>query len=174
MELQERQAVRVVLCQGVCEGQKVDLDLSALLLGADGKLSGDDAIVFYGTSPTCDGSPGAVTLKGDLKEGADEEISIRLARIDSRTASILFVITSFSEHVPIDLGGVRGWSVRVLDERSGEELCRHDMAGDMSGFTSMGIAVIRREGNGWTFHAIEEPIGRSSNGLEDVVRKYCR
>mgnify|MGYP003826654071 FL=1 len=159
--------------QGVREGQRTELGLSASLLGAGGKMWGDDAIIFY-NAPAFDGSPGAVLLKGDLREGEDEEIPIHLARIDSRTDSIRRAISSFSERSPIDIGGVRGMSVRALDERSGEEPCRHDLTGDISGCTSIGMAAIRRERDGGIRDAIDEPIETPIGGLEKVVKEYCR
>lgn len=175
MELQGLRAVRAFLSWGVREGQKPDLDLSALFLGANGKMWAEDSLIYYNdTGRATDGTPnGPVVHKGDVRDGGDEEwISIDLARIDPRTETILLAITSYSEGEPIHFGRVRDALVWIVDEGRNEELCRYDLTEDMSGFTAVEAASFCRAGSGWEFKAIGQCTGKSANGLEDVTDKY--
>jgi tellurium resistance protein TerD len=174
-ELAGLRSVRAFLSWGVREGQKPDLDLSALLLGTNGKMSGEDAIIFYNNPGRAeDGTPnGPVFHKGDVREGGDEEwISIDLAKIDPRTETILLAITSYAEGEPIHFGRVRDALVWVVDEGKNEQLCRYDLTEDMSGFTAVEAAAFRRDGRGWVFEALGRCVGKSANGLTDITNIY--
>lgn len=169
------QKVRAFLSWGAREGQKPDLDLSALLLGANKKISCNDDFIFYNnTGRNEDLTPkGPVVHKGDVRDGGDEEwISIDLARIDPRTETILLTITSYAEGDPIHFGRVRDALVWIVDEAKDEQLCRYDLTEDMSGFTAVEAAAFRRAGAGWIFEAIGRCVGKSANGLDDITETY--
>ncbi|HQN07567.1 MAG TPA: TerD family protein [Thermoanaerobaculia bacterium] len=174
-ELAGLRSVRAFLSWGARDGQKPDLDLSALLLGANGKMPGEEALIYYNN--TCrnkDGTPtGPVYHKGDVRDGGDEEwISTDLARIDPRTRTILLAITSYSESEPIHFGRIRDAVVWVMDEGKNEELCRYDLTEDMSGFTAVEAAAFRRDGQGWVFEALGRCVGKAANGLTDIIDIY--
>ena len=73
--------------------QGYDLDASAFMLGANGKVLGDDWFVFYGQTSSPDG---AVTHSGDsngVGDGDDEIIHINLDRVNPQVQKIVFIVT---------------------------------------------------------------------------------
>jgi tellurium resistance protein TerD len=156
----------------------VDLDASALLLGANGKMWAEDSIVYYqkgySTSPD-----GAVVYGGDDRGGGDEEseesneeIKIDLKRVDSKTQTIMCVITSYSEGAPEHFGKVRSASARIKNGDTGAVIGECDLAEDMSGFTSMAMAKLTRDGDNWKFEIVGQGLGKSAIGLEDAIARY--
>jgi tellurium resistance protein TerD len=75
-------------------GQAYDLDVEAFLLGANGRVLGDDWFVFYNQPISPDG---AVKTNGDNKTGAgagdDEVITVRLSQLNQAVQKIVFVVT---------------------------------------------------------------------------------
>ena len=73
--------------------QACDLDASAFLLGADGKVLGDDWFVFYGQANSPDNS---IVHSGDSDGsgyGDDETITINLSQVNPSVNKIAFVVT---------------------------------------------------------------------------------
>lgn len=171
--------VKVFAAWGFREGLDADLDLSAIFLGPDGKMWAENSLVFYsqpGKKPE-EAPPGdPVYHRGDVRAGGAEPewILADLPRVDPKTQTILLAITSYSDEEPIHFGRVRDATVYVVDEKSGEELCRYDLSEDMSGYTAVEVAALRRKGTGWEFVALAECIGKSMNGLADILAKYDR
>jgi tellurium resistance protein TerD len=165
--------VKVAATWGFREGQRADLDLSAIFLGSDGKMWADDSLVFYRTEVKPEDP---VRHSGDEREGGGEGecIQVDLPRVDPKTQSILMVITSYSEDEPIHFGRIKDAMVSVLDERTGVEQCRFDLTEDMSGYTSVEVGALRRKGSVWEFVALGECVGKSLNGLADILAKYDR
>lgn len=176
--------IRLGLSWSFREGLDADLDASVIFLGRDGKMWAEDSIVFFNILESADGAvrhTGDVRAEGakDAGEGEEdlENIKIDLTKVTPNTNSIVAVITSYSDDDPIHFGRVKNATVRVYDESSGKDskiLCSYDLAEDMSGYTSVAVAEIRREDGGWMFHAIDEKIGKAANGLEDAVARYSR
>lgn len=171
--------VKVFAGWGFREGLDADLDLSAIFLGPDGKMWAENSLVFYGQTGKKpeEAPPGdPVYHKGDVRAGGEEPewIVADLPRVDPKTHTILLAITSYSDEEPIHFGRVRDATVYVVDEKSGKELCRYDLTEDMSGYTAVEVAALRRKGTGWEFVALAECIGKSTNGLADILAKYDR
>ena len=68
---------------------RCDLDVSAFLLGADGKVLGDSWFVFYGQTQSPDKSTEFIS-EGS---GCRETIRVSLGRLDTRVQRIVFVLT---------------------------------------------------------------------------------
>lgn len=73
--------------------QGYDLDASAFMLGANGKVPGDEWFVFYGQTDSPDG---AIHHSGDsngVGDGDDEIIHINLDRVSPQVQKIVFIVT---------------------------------------------------------------------------------
>jgi len=172
-------------------GLDADLDASALLLGKNLKMWKDDSIVCYATPKSEDdrivSEDGAIIHNGDARTGHaaeadedaadDESIEMDLSKVASNTQNILIVITSYAEKGadPVRFGRVKNASVRLYDISSSAEktICEFDLSEDMGTWTSMEMAMISRDGSGWTFTALGRGLGSGRNGLEDVMAKYA-
>lgn len=76
------------------DGQDFDLDASAFLLSASGKVRNDADFIFYNNLKSADGS---VTHTGDNRtgegDGDDESLKIKLDTIPADVDKIVFVVT---------------------------------------------------------------------------------
>ncbi|KQQ27426.1 MULTISPECIES: TerD family protein [unclassified Frondihabitans] len=137
-------------------GAEFDLDASALLIGANGKVRSNDDFIFYNQLQTPNGS---VIHQGDnrtgLGDGDDEQILIDLSLVEADVQRIVITVT-------IDQGDVRGQNFgqvrdafcRVVNEDSQQEIVRYDLSEDAAAETAMIFAEIYRNGAEWKFRAV--------------------
>ena len=158
-------------------GDTIDLDLSALLLDASGKLitkSANDVIFFNNPK-----QPGIWSHGDDLTGGSsehdededDETISVIFAELDPRVKRILFFV-SIHEAVTKKqtFGMVKRPYVRLVNSDNDEELCRYTLDDDYATDTSVKFAELIKSDEGkWAFHAMG--VGKRQN-KEQVVLTY--
>ena len=76
------------------DGAPFDLDASALLLGADGKVRSDADFIFYNQPKD---EVGSVVHQGDNKtgegDGDDEQITVDLSLVPADVQKILFAVS---------------------------------------------------------------------------------
>lgn len=139
-------------------GQAFDLDASALLLGADGKVRSQDDFIFYNQLATPDGS---VAHLGDNRtgegDGDDEKITIDLAKVPANVKKIAITVTIDEwEARKQNFGMVDGAYARCVNGTSNVEVARFDLSEDSAGETAMIFVEIYRgsEAEEWKFKAI--------------------
>ena len=83
----------------VTDGAGFDLDGSAFLLKADGKVRSDSDFIFYNNLKSSDGS---VTHQGDNLtgggDGDDEQLSIELGKVPAEVDKVAFTVTIHLNH----------------------------------------------------------------------------
>ena len=97
-------------------GAEFDLDASAFLLGANGKVRKDEDFIFYGNLKSADGS---VTHTGDNRtgegDGDDEAIIIDFTKIPPEIEKIAVAVTIFdAQQRNQNFGQVSNAYVRVV------------------------------------------------------------
>lgn len=153
------------------DGAAFDLDASALLVGANGKVLSDKHFVFFNNLTSPDG---AVEHTGDnltgSGDGDDEAIKVNLATVPAEADKIVFPVTIY------DAGGrgqnfgqVRNAFIRVVDASSNAEVVRYDLAEDFSTETAMVFGELYRNGAEWKFRAVGQGY---TNGLEGIARDF--
>ena len=115
-------------------GQDFDLDASAFILGATGKVKDEKDFVFYNNTK---GAQGAVVHTGDNRSGVgdgdDEQMNIDLTQIPADVEKVAFTITIHdAEARKQNFGQVANAYVRVFNEEGGTELIRYDLGEDFS------------------------------------------
>ena len=126
-------------------GHDFDLDASAFLLGANGKVANDSNFVFY-SNPADPSGAG---------EGDDETIFVDLATVPANVEKIDFTVTIYdAAERRQNFGQVSNAYVRVVDESTGMELIRYDLEEDFSIETAIVVAEIYRHNGEWKFNAI--------------------
>lgn len=136
-------------------GTDFDLDVSAFLLNADGKITSASDIVFFNNK-----SVGGVTLQGDNRTGAgdgdDETIVIDLSTISNNVSKIAICVTIFeAQNRRQTFGMVNNSYIRLMDmDQNDKELCKFKLKEDGSTSTALIFAELRRNGNDWDFAAI--------------------
>ncbi|MGW1124567.1 VWA domain-containing protein [Streptomyces sp. NPDC002526] len=146
-------AVRAVLSWTAGPGVP-DVDASALVLGADGRVRSDGDFVFYNQPRHASGTvrhlgkqPGSDTLEADLAALAPEVERIALcASADGGT-----------------FGQVPGLHLRLMDAGSGAELARFDMAAGPE--TAYVCGELYRRAGGWKFRAVGQGYASGLAGL---------
>lgn len=138
-----------------------DADVSAFLLGADGKVIGDSWFVFYGQTESPDKSCRFLT-----GTGVDREvISIDMQRLDAAVKKIVFVLTineAFAKR--LHFGMMQDAYIRILDER-GTECVSFQMQEYYSNVISMMIGEIYYYNGSWKFHAVGNGVAKDLAGL---------
>lgn len=137
-------------------GNDFDLDAAAFLLGENDKVSNDADFIFFNNK---EHSSGAVKHLGDNLtgegEGDDEQIIIDLTLVPDNIQKIDFTVTIYdAENRSQNFGQVSNAFVRVVDEKSGEEIIRYDLGEDFSIETAVVVGELYRNGNEWKFNAI--------------------
>ncbi|MGH9158010.1 MAG: VWA domain-containing protein [Acidimicrobiales bacterium] len=135
-----------------------DLDASALLLTAGGRVRSDADFVFYNQPSSPDGS---VTHSG--KSGTQDTLMVNLAEVPPEIETV--VIAASSDGAPF--GSVVGLHVRMHDD-GGHELLRFDIAGAGRETAFVFGELYRRQGI-WKFRAVGQ--GWSS-GLAGLATSY--
>ena len=142
-------------------GADFDLDASAFMLGANGKVRKDSDFIFYGNM---NGENGCIQHTGDNRtgegEGDDEQILIDFAKVPADVERIAITVTIYeAEERRQNFGQVSNAYVRVA-RRSGEndtvgvEELRYDLGEDFSIETALVVCEIYRSGATWKFNAV--------------------
>ncbi|MBB5370546.1 MULTISPECIES: TerD family protein [unclassified Janthinobacterium] len=140
----------------VTDGAAFDIDGSAFLLKADGKVRADIDMIFYNNLKSSDGS---VTHTGDNRTGAgdgdDESVVVDLAKVPADVDKIAVCVTIHdAEARKQNFGMVSKAYVRCVNENGNTEIARFDLSEDGSTETAMVFGEIYRNGADWKFKAI--------------------
>jgi tellurium resistance protein TerZ len=145
--------------------QTIDLDASALLFDASGKLVDQ---VWFRQLTSKDGSVQHTgdNLTGD-GEGDDESIRVDLAAVPAKVATLVFTVNSFTGQ---DFSQIENAFCRLIDESNEAEIARYDLSGSGS-HTAQIMAKVSRDGSGWSMTAIGTPAsGRTFHDLLPAIK----
>ena len=137
-------------------GAAFDLDAAAFLLSAEGKCPADGDFIFYGNLKHSSGSVEHMgdNLTGD-GEGDDEQIKITLSAVPSNIEKIAFTVTIYdAENRKQNFGQVSNAFIRIVNNDTGEELIRYDLAEDFSIETAVVVGELYKHNGEWKFNAI--------------------
>lgn len=146
-----------------------DLDASAFLTDASGKVQSDSDFVFY-NNPS--GGNGSILYSGDNRtgEGAsdDEQIRIELNKVPQHIHRIAFTITIHDAQAKgQSFGQVSNAYVRIFDGLTNVELLRFDLGRDFTIETAIVAAELYRHNGEWKFNAI-------ASGFQGGLAALCR
>ena len=147
-------------------GAAFDLDASAFLLGTDGKVSDSRDFVFYGNLAH---SSGAVVHRSDIptNSGDDAQIIVDLQLMPEYVLRIAFTATIYdAEDRGQGFGQVSNAYIRIIDEQTGAELMRYDVAERFSNETALVFGELYRNNNEWKFNTI-------GNGYQGNLAALC-
>jgi tellurium resistance protein TerD len=152
-------------------GQAFDLDASALMLAASGRILSDEHFVFFNNLTSPDGS---VEHTGDnltgTGEGDDEQIKVDLSRVPPEVDRIVFPVSIYeADSRQQNFGQVRNAFIRVINQADDAELARYDLSEDASSETAMIFGELYRHSGDWKFRAVGQGY---SSGLAGIARDY--
>ena len=153
-------------------GGDFDLDAAAFLLGESGKVTSSGDFVFYGNLKH---SSGAVEHLGDNLtgegDGDDEQIMVDLAKVPANIERIAFTCTIYdAENRRQNFGQVSNAFIRIVDQSTGTELIRYDLAEDFSIETAAVFGEVYKNNGEWKFNAIGQ--ATTDPGLVELARRY--
>ena len=149
-------------------GYDFDLDASAFLLGANGKVPQDTDFIFYGNLSH---SSGAVEHTGDNLtgegEGDDEVIKVDLSLMPANVEKVAFTVTIYDSDVRRqNFGQVSNAYIHIMDAVTGTEVIRYDLGEDFSIETAVVVGELYRHNGEWKFNAI-------GSGFQGGLRALC-
>lgn len=152
-------------------GKAFDLDLSAFLVKADGKLGGNQNVVYFGAKKHLSG---AVELDKDnltgAGEGDDEKIFVDLSKIPADINEVYFVINIYDAVARGQkFGMVSNTFIRVVNSADNAQLIKYDPSEDFSTFTGLIAGKIYRHDGGWKFQTIGEGVNGTIN---DITKRF--
>lgn len=153
------------------DGQDFDLDASAFLLSASGKVRSPADFIFYNNLASVEGS---VKHTGDNRtgegDGDDESLKINLDLVPADVSKIVFVVTIHDAAARgQNFGQVSGAFIRLVNEDTQNEVTRYDLSEDASTETAMLFAELYRHNGEWKFKAIGQGY---KGGLSSVCAEY--
>ena len=163
------------------DGAEFDLDASALLVGANGKVRSDDDFVFYNQmgDVTTDGknfdpAKASVMYQGDNRtgegEGDDEQILVDFDRIPSDVERVVFTVSIYdADSRAQNFGQVRNAFIRLVNDTTGNEVVRYDLTEDYSTETALIFAEVYRNNGEWKFRAVGQGY---RDGLGGIAREF--
>ena len=158
------------------DGPNFDLDVSAFLIGEDGKIPTDDYIVFYGSQLTMDTPEGKRPYSGDASVlGAvdaivgtesdgddDEDMKIYFDKVWEGVHQIVISvsITKYPNDVhkdkrtlPLNFGMVEDCYIRLWDDETGAEIFRYDLKEIFSNEDALEFGRFYKVDGSWEFVA---------------------
>ncbi|GCD21780.1 TerD family protein [Cellulomonas sp. H30R-01] len=152
-------------------GDDFDLDASAIVVGADGKVLSDKHFVFFNNLTSADGSVQHLgdNLTGE-GEGDDEQLKVNLAGVPAEADKIVFPVSIYdADNRRQTFGQVRNAFIRVVNQADNSELARYDLSEDASTETAMVFGELYRNGEEWKFRAVGQGY---ASGLAGIARDF--
>ncbi|QNK82018.1 TerD family protein [Nakamurella sp. PAMC28650] len=152
-------------------GTDFDLDASAIMVKADGKVLSDNHFIFFNNKTSPDGSVehtgDNLTGEGD---GDDESIKVNLATVPAEIDKIVFPVSVYDAEVRQQgFGQVRNAFIRIVNQANGTEITRYDLSEDASSETAMVFGEIYRNGADWKFRAVGQGY---ASGLTGIAKDF--
>lgn len=152
-------------------GAEFDLDASAIVLGAGGKVVSDKHFIFFNNLTSPDGT---VEHTGDNLtgegEGDDEQVKVNLAGLPTDVDKVVFPVSIYEADARSQsFGQVRNAFIRVVNAAGGTEIARYDLTEDASTETAMVFGELYRNGADWKFRAVGQGY---ASGLAGIARDF--
>lgn len=148
----------------------VEIDASAFMVGADGKVPDDGHFVFYGTQSSPDGSV-RFQLSPQTGSVADvQAFEVEPGKVPSGVESVDVCVTIHEgQSRGQSFGGLKGVFARLVDPASGQELARFDLQPSGMKETAITLAKVYRRNGQWKFRAVGQGF---AGGLAPLARQY--
>lgn len=167
--------IRAALVWDSDEEYDCDLDLSAFLLNADGKVRGDLDLIFYNNAFSPEG---AFVYGGDNRSGScgdmDETILARLDFIPADVSRVVFCITLGDEYEGKTFADARHaqFVAKIVSDpydKDGENLCTVNLSENYAGSTGLTVFELTRSGSGWKYDIACQSV---KDGLAGLCGKF--
>lgn len=153
------------------DGTDFDLDASAFMLTAQGKVRSDADFIYYNQLRSPEG---ALEHTGDNRsgqgDGDDETLRVDLGKIPADIAKVVVTVTIHEAAArKQNFGQVANAFIRVVNEESNVEIVRYDLAEDYSTETAMVFGELYSHNGEWKFRAVGQGY---AGGLAALCTQY--
>ncbi len=139
-----------------------DVDVSAFLVGKDGKVLDDSWFVFYGQPSSPDGSTTFTVLSNETDR---QKIVIDTAKLSSEIDKLIFVLSiNEAAQKGLNFSMVCDAYLRILDA-NGNEICSYEMEDYYDNVVSMVIGEIYRHNADLKFNPVGNGMSKDLGGL---------
>jgi tellurium resistance protein TerD len=148
-------------------GTDFDLDASAILVDANGKVVSDAHFVFFNNLKSPEGSVEHLgdNLTGE-GEGDDEQVKVQLSTVPAEVDKIVFPVSIYDgNNRGQSFGQVRNAFIRIVNQADNAELTRYDLSEDASTETAMVFGELYRNGAEWKFRAVGQGYAAGLTGI---------
>jgi tellurium resistance protein TerD len=147
----------------------IDLDASAILLGASGKVRSDGHFVFFNNRRSPDGAVSHFT-DDPTGEGDDAAITIDLVAVAPEVERVVCAVSIYEGAARRQtFASVVNAFVRVVDLERGAELARYDLADERAPVSALIFGEVYRHRGEWKFRAVGQGW---ENGLAGLARDF--
>ena len=161
LSMQPLKSITAYLDWNVKDG-RCDIDVSAFLLGENGKVPGDDWFVFYGQPE----SPDASVQFNERARIGRQSVHIDFSRISGNVKKVTFVLTiNEAAEQKLNFSMVKDACVKIVEDATGKELTGFRMDEYYDNVISMMIGEIYAYKDSWKFNAIGNGVARDLSGL---------
>ena len=134
-------------------------------------MRGDADFIFYNQLKSTDGS---VEHTGDNRtgqgDGDDESMKVDLSKVPAEITKVAFTVTIHdAEARRQNFGQVANAFIRVVNDATGTEIVRYDLAEDYSTETAMVFGELYRNNEEWKFRAVGQGY---AGGLKAMCDQY--
>ncbi|MCC3407351.1 MAG: TerD family protein [Microcoleus sp. PH2017_10_PVI_O_A] len=152
-------------------GQSYDIDVSAFMLGSDGKLPNDQYFIFYNNLQSSDGSVlQSIPANSPGKENKTI-YGVILEKVNPEIVEITFVVTIHeAEKINANFSNIRNSFIKIVNLDTGVELVRYELTENFTQETALEFGRLYRKNGEWRFQAVGAGY---QAGLKSFVDKYC-
>ncbi|MEG5063268.1 TerD family protein [Microcoleus sp. B3-A4] len=152
-------------------GQSYEIDVSAFMLGADGKLPNDKYFIFYNNLQSCDGSLlQSIPDKNNRGQENKSIYGVILEKINAEIEEITFAITIHeADKIKASFSNIKNAFIKLTNLDTGSELVRYELKENFSRETAVEFGRLYRKNGDWRFQAVGEGY---QAGLQSLVDKY--
>ena len=152
-------------------GADFDLDASAIMVDANGRVLSDGHFVFFNNLKSPEGS---VEHMGDNLtgggEGDDEQIKVNLATVPAECGKVVFPVSIYeADQRQQNFGQVRNAFIRIVNQSDNSEIARYDLTEDAATETAMVFGEIYRSFGEWKFRAVGQGY---ASGLKGIAQDF--
>ncbi len=153
-------------------GQSYDIDVSAFMLGADGKIPNDQYFIFYNNLQSFDGSVLQSIPENPTGDREHKTIyGVILDRVNPEIQEITFVVTIHeAQKINANFSKIKNAFIKISNLDTGSQLVRYELKENFSLETAIEFGRLYRKNGEWRFQAVGQGY---QAGLQSFVDKYC-
>ncbi|WP_333373878.1 TerD family protein [Microcoleus sp. N9_B4] len=152
-------------------GQSYEIDVSAFMLGADGKLPNDKYFIFYNNLQSFDSSVlQSIPEKNNRGQENKSIYGVILEKINPEIEEITFAVTIHeADKIKANFSNIKNAFIKITNLDTGSELVRYELKENFSRETGVEFGRLYRKNGEWRFQAVGEGY---QAGLQSLVDKY--